>query len=151
MTEAGALRVLVAEDDTITRLDLCEMLERNDFTVCGQARDGREAVALARTAAPDVVILDVRMPGLDGIEVARRILAERRLPIVMLTGDGRSEAVAAAIDAGVYAYLVKPFRERDVVPAIRAAQARNAELVARPAAVDDDQADVYLSGYGYTT
>jgi response regulator NasT len=145
------LRVLVAEDESIIRLDLCEMLERNRFIVCAEARNGEEAVELARSMRPDVVILDIGMPKLDGIEAARRILAERRVPIVMLTGDGREEVVAEAVEVGVYAYLVKPFRERDVVPAIRAARARHSDLVAGkelPGA--GEYADVYLSGYGYT-
>jgi DNA-binding NarL/FixJ family response regulator len=145
------LRVLVAEDDTVTRLDVCQILEQNDFSVCGAARDGIEALQLARTAQPDVVILDIGMPEIDGVEVARRILAERTVPIVMLTGDGRQEMMAEAIAAGVYAYLVKPFRQADLVPAIMAAQARNIDLRAgtKLGSVDDEP-EIYLSGYGYT-
>jgi response regulator NasT len=125
----SALRVLVAEDETIIRLDICGLLEDHGLIVCGQARDGLEAVELARDLRPDVVLLDVKMPGLDGIEAARRIYAERPLPIVMLTAFGDRRLVAKAVDAGVFGYLVKPFREHDVVPALRAAYARHAELL----------------------
>ncbi|MFN2470095.1 MAG: ANTAR domain-containing response regulator [Gaiellaceae bacterium] len=123
-------RVLIAEDETIIRLDLAEMLERAGFDVCAQARDGVEAVDLAAAERPDVAVLDVKMPRLDGIEAARRILAERPIPIVMLTAYGQAELVSRAVEAGVFGYLVKPFRESDLAPAIRTAQARHEELVA---------------------
>jgi response regulator NasT len=122
-------RILIAEDETIIRLDLRSLLEANGFEVCGEARDGEEAVELARTLEPDVAIMDVKMPRLDGIEAARRILAERTLPIVMVTAFGQDELVARAVEAGVFGYLVKPFREQDLIPAIRTAQARHKELV----------------------
>ena len=124
------MRILVAEDETIIRLDLKETLERAGFEVCGEARDGEEAVQLAREEKPDLVVLDVKMPRLDGIEAARRILAERPIPIVMLTAYGHDELVARAVEAGVFAYLVKPFRESDLLPAIQTAKARYAELEA---------------------
>jgi AmiR/NasT family two-component response regulator len=124
------LRILVAEDETINRLDLKETLERAGFEVCGEARDGEEAVELAREEKPDLAVLDVKMPRLDGIEAARRILAERPIPIVMLTAYGHDELVARAVEAGVFAYLVKPFRESDLLPAIQTAKARYAELEA---------------------
>ncbi len=124
------MRVLVAEDETIIRLDLRELLERSGFEVCAEARDGEEAVALARSEQPDVAIMDVKMPKLDGIEAARRILDERPIPIVMLTAYGQDELVSRAVEAGVFGYLVKPFREQDLLPAIRAARARHEELVA---------------------
>jgi AmiR/NasT family two-component response regulator len=123
------LRVLIAEDETIIRLDLRGLLERHGLRVCGEARNGEEAVRLARELEPDVAVLDLRMPVLDGIEAARRINAERPLPIVMLTAYADRGSVERAIDAGVFTYLVKPFRETDVVPAIRAAFARHAELL----------------------
>ena len=123
-------RVLVAEDETIIRLDLAGMLERAGFDVCAQARDGVEAVELARAQEPDVAVLDVKMPRLDGIEAARRILDERPIPIVMLTAYGQDELVSRAVEAGVFGYLVKPFRESDLVPAIRTARARHEELAA---------------------
>jgi AmiR/NasT family two-component response regulator len=124
------MRVLIAEDETIIRLDLKELLERAGFNVCAEARDGAEAVELARSEEPDVAVLDVKMPRLDGIEAARRILDERPIPIVMLTAYGQDELVSRAVEAGVFGYLVKPFREQDLVPAIRTARARYEELAA---------------------
>jgi response regulator NasT len=125
-----ALRVLIAEDETIIRLDLRGLLEENGFVVVGEARDGQEAVELARDLQPDVALMDVKMPRLDGIEAARRIYAERPLPIVMLTAYGDRRLVESAIAAGAFSYLVKPFREHDVVPAIKSAFARHEELLA---------------------
>jgi response regulator NasT len=124
------MRVLVAEDETIIRLDLRDLLERSGFEVCAEARDGEEAVDLARSSRPDVAIMDVKMPKLDGIEAARRILDERPIPIVMLTAYGQDELVGRAVEAGVFGYLVKPFREQDLLPAIRTARARHEELSA---------------------
>jgi len=124
------VKVLVAEDEAIIRLDLCALLARHGFSVCGEARDGAEAVMVARTAQPDAAILDLRMPNLDGIEAARRIYAERPIPIVMLTAFSDRSYVDKAIAAGVFTYLVKPFRESDVVPALLAAAARHDELLA---------------------
>ncbi len=122
------LRILVAEDETIIRLDLRQTLERAGFEICGEARDGEEAVELARSEKPDLAVLDVKMPRLDGIEAARRILAERPIPIVMLTAYGQEDLVARAVEAGVFGYLVKPFRDTDLLPAIQTAKARHAEL-----------------------
>ena len=124
------LRVLVAEDETIIRLDLCALLAANGLEVCAEARDGEEVVILARTARPDVAILDIRMPKLDGLEAVRRIIDDRPIPIVMLTAFADEATVSRAVDAGVYAYLTKPFREQDVMPAIRTALARHAEHAA---------------------
>jgi two-component system, response regulator PdtaR len=122
------VRILIAEDETIIRLDLRELLERAGFEVCAEAKDGEQAVELARSEEPDLAILDVKMPKLDGIEAARRILDERPLPIVMLTAYGQDELVARAVEAGVFGYLVKPFREQDLLPAIHTARARHEEL-----------------------
>ena len=124
------MRVLIAEDETIIRLDLRALLERAGFEVCAEARDGEEAVELARETQPEVAVLDVKMPRLDGIEAARRILDERPIPIVMLTAYGQDELVSRAIEAGVFGYLVKPFREQDLLPAIQTARARHEELAA---------------------
>src|SRR5689334_24433945 len=124
------VRILVAEDETIIRLDLVEMLKRAGLEVCAEARDGEEAVALAREHGPDLAVLDVKMPRLDGIEAAKRILDERPIPIVMLTAYGQEELVSRAVEAGVFGYLVKPFREQDLLPAIAAARARHEELQA---------------------
>jgi two-component system, response regulator PdtaR len=124
------VRILIAEDETIIRLDLRELLERAGFEVCAEAKDGIEAVDLAASAEPELAILDVKMPRLDGIEAARRILEERPIPIVMLTAYGQDELVSRAVEAGVFGYLVKPFRETDLLPAIKAARARFEELAA---------------------
>jgi response regulator NasT len=124
------MRILVAEDETIIRLDLRALLEKAGFDVCGEARDGLEAVELARELGPDLAVMDVKMPRLDGIEAARRILDERPIPIVMVTAYGQQEIVSRAVEAGVFGYLVKPFREQDLLPAIQTARARHHELEA---------------------
>jgi two-component system, response regulator PdtaR len=124
------MRILIAEDETIIRLDLRDLLERAGHEVVAEARDGEEAVALARTHEPELAVMDVKMPRLDGIEAARKILDERPIPIVMLTAYGQDELVGRAIEAGVFGYLVKPFREQDLMPAIATARARHEELSA---------------------
>ena len=129
MVETERLRVLVAEDETIIRLDICALLTANGFEVCAVARDGLEAVERARETAPSLVLLDVKMPRLDGIEAARRITAERSVPIVMLTSYSDRATVSRAIDAGIGGYLVKPFKEVDLVTTLRTAAARHADLV----------------------
>jgi response regulator NasT len=124
------VRILIAEDETIIRLDLRALLEGAGHEVCAEARDGVEAVDLAREEQPDLAILDVKMPRLDGIEAARRILDDRPIPIVMLTAYGQQELVSRAVEAGVFGYLVKPFRETDLLPALATARARHDELAA---------------------
>ena len=136
------LRVLIAEDETIIRLDLRQLLEKAGLEVCGEARDGLEAVELARTTKPDVALFDMKMPNLDGVEAARRVYAERPMPIVMLTAYSDPALVVRAIGAGVFGYLTKPFEERDVVPAIQAAVARHAELLAARRDIGRSQAPV---------
>jgi two-component system, response regulator PdtaR len=126
--KAAGRRILIAEDETIIRLDLRALLEANGFEICGEAHDGVEAVELAAELEPDLILMDVKMPRLDGIEAARRILDRRAVPIVMLTAFGQQELVARAVDTGVFGYLAKPFREQDVLPALAAAQARHAEF-----------------------
>jgi response regulator NasT len=130
------MRIMIAEDETIIRLDLRGLLEQAGYEVVGEARDGEEAVSLARELEPDLAVMDVKMPRLDGIEAARRMLEERPLPIVMLTAFGQDELVSRAVEVGVFGYLVKPFRDQDVVPAIEAARARFDELVAVRAEAD---------------
>jgi AmiR/NasT family two-component response regulator len=127
---AKRVSVLVAEDETIIRLDLRAQLEDADYVVCGEATNGHEAVALARSLQPDLAVLDVKMPGLDGIEAAKMILAERPIPILMLTAYSDEQLVRRAVKAGVYAYLVKPFRATDLMPAIETAIARYDEMQA---------------------
>jgi two-component system, response regulator PdtaR len=124
------VRILIAEDETIIRLDLRDLLERAGHEVVAEARDGEEAVELARVHEPELAIMDVKMPRLDGIDAARKILGERPIPIVMLTAYGQEELVGRAVEAGVFGYLVKPFREQDLMPAIATARARHDELAA---------------------
>ena len=124
------LRVLIAEDETIIRLDLRQMLEEFGMEVVGEARDGAEAIELARETRPEVCIFDVKMPHVDGIEAARRVYAERPVPIVMLTAFSDQVSVDRALAAGIFSYLSKPFGSRDVIPAVRAAVARHDDLLA---------------------
>ena len=114
-------RLVVAEDQALIRLDLERLLDEAGFDVCGSARDGQEAVELALELHPDIVVLDVKMPRLDGVEAARRILAEGFVPIVMLTAYGYGELISRAVDAGVVGFVVKPFKESALVEALREA------------------------------
>ncbi len=114
-------RLLIAEDQALIRLDLERLLDEAGFEVCGSARDGQEAVELALEHHPDIVVLDVKMPRLDGVEAARRILAEGFVPIVMLTAYGYGELISRAVDAGVVGFVVKPFKESVLVEALREA------------------------------
>lgn len=130
-------RVLVAEDEALIRLDLVEMLGEEGYDVVGQAADGQTAVELARELRPDVVILDVKMPVLDGISAAEQIGGGRFAAIVMLTAFSQRELVDRAKAAGAMAYLVKPFSKADLIPAIEIAQSRFEEIAALEAEVDD--------------
>ncbi|MFW6689777.1 ANTAR domain-containing response regulator [Streptomyces sp. MAR4 CNX-425] len=121
-------RVVIAEDEALIRLDLKEMLEEEGYTVVGEAGDGETAVRLAREHRPDLVILDVKMPVLDGISAAEQIAADSIAPVLMLTAFSQRELVERARDAGAMAYLVKPFSKGDVVPAIEMAVSRYTEL-----------------------
>jgi len=123
-------RVLLVDDQDLVRQGLRLILELAGLEVVGEARDGAEAVGLAERVRPDLVVMDVKMPHLDGIEAARRILAMRPVPIVMLTAYASQDLVDRASDVGVFGYLVKPFREADLVPAIATARARFVELEA---------------------
>ncbi len=124
------MRVLVAEDETLIRVDLCQLLETAGHDVCAQAKDGAEAVELARSLRPDLAVLDVKMPRLDGIEAARRILDERPIPVVVVSAYTERSLVDRAVESGVFGYLAKPFREEDLVPALATAVARFEELAA---------------------
>jgi AmiR/NasT family two-component response regulator len=130
-------RVLVAEDEALIRLDLKEMLEEEGYDVVGEAGDGEEAVKLAEELKPDLVILDVKMPVLDGISAAERIVATRIAPVVMLTAFSQRELVERAVDAGAMAYLVKPFAKSDLLPTIEVAVSRHAQLTALEKEVTD--------------
>jgi two-component system, response regulator PdtaR len=130
-------RVVIAEDEALIRLDLKEMLEEEGYSVVGEAGDGRRAVELAQEHRPDLVILDVKMPVLDGISAAERIAKERIAPVLMLTAFSQRELVDRARDAGAMAYLVKPFSKSDLVPAIEMAVSRFMELRALEAEIAD--------------
>jgi len=125
-----APRVLVAEDEALIRLDLVEMLREEGYDVAGEAADGEEAIKLATELDPDLVILDVKMPKVDGIEAAQHIAGNRIAPVVILTAFSQRDLVERARDAGAMAYLVKPFAKRDLVPAIELAMSRFSELAA---------------------
>ncbi|MCE5204088.1 MAG: response regulator [Coriobacteriales bacterium] len=131
------MRVVIAEDEAIIRMDLREMLAEEGHQVVGEARDGEEAVSLTRELRPDVVFMDVKMPGMDGIEAARIINAERLAPVVMVTAFSQSTYVEDASAAGAMAYLVKPFTKRDIVPAMQVAVSRFTEARALEAEIDD--------------
>ena len=122
-------RVLIAEDEALIRLDLKEMLEEEGYDVCGEAGDGESAVKLAGELRPDLVILDVKMPLLDGIAAAEQIAAARIAPVVILTAFSQRDLVERARDAGAMAYLVKPFQKKDLLPTIEMAVSRFTEIV----------------------
>jgi AmiR/NasT family two-component response regulator len=126
---------VIAEDEALIRLDLMETLAELGYDVVGEAADGEHAVALAEGLRPDLVILDVKMPVLDGISAARRIAAARIAPVVMLTAFSQRDLVERARDAGAMAYLVKPFTSSDLLPAIEMALSRYAEVAALAAEV----------------
>lgn len=129
--------IVIAEDEAIIRLDLRELLEEEGYSVVGEAGRGDQAVELVRNLRPDLVILDVKMPGVDGIEAARQITAEGICAVLMLTAFSQREVVEQARDAGAVAYLVKPFQKSDLVPAIELATARYAETKALAAEVGE--------------
>jgi AmiR/NasT family two-component response regulator len=130
-------RVVVAEDEALIRLDLVEMLREEGFDVVGEAGDGEQAVELAREHRPDVVVLDVKMPVLDGLSAAEQIGRDKLGPTVMLTAFSQKELVERARDAGAMAYVVKPFTKADLLPAIEIAVSRYAQLRALEAEVAD--------------
>lgn len=131
-------RVLVAEDEALIRLDLVELLEEQGYEVVGQAADGEKAVEMARELRPDLVVMDVKMPKMDGIAAAENITDERIAPVVMLTAFSQRELIQKAKTAGAMAYVVKPFDASDVVPAIEIAMARFQEMQA----LDDEVASL---------
>jgi response regulator NasT len=130
-------KVLIAEDEALIRLDLREMLEEEGYDVCGEAGDGASAVRLAQELRPDLVILDVKMPVLDGISAAEQIVTERIAPVLILTAFSQRDLVERAREAGAMAYLVKPFQKKDLLPTIEMAVSRFAELVALEREVAD--------------
>jgi response regulator NasT len=129
--------VLVAEDEALIRLDIVEMLRENGYAVVGECGDGEEAVRLAEELRPDLVVMDIKMPILDGISAAERIAGARIAPVVLLTAFSQRELVERARDAGAMAYVVKPFTAADLVPALEIAASRHTELAALEAEVAD--------------
>jgi len=128
-------RILIAEDETLIRMDLAEMLRENGYEVVGEATNGEEAVALANELKPDLAILDVKMPKLDGISAAEIIV--KTSPVLMLTAFSQKDLVERALDAGVMAYVVKPFTVDDLIPAIEIATTRHAQMIALQAEILD--------------
>jgi two-component system, response regulator PdtaR len=137
MTEETRKRVVIAEDEALIRMDLAEMLQEEGYDVVAEAGDGETAVKLAQEHRPDLVILDVKMPVLDGISAAERIAEERLAPVLILTAFSQRELVERAREAGAMAYLVKPFSKPDLVPAIEMAVSRYTEIISLEAEVAD--------------
>ena len=131
------LRILIAEDEALIRTDLAEMLAEQGYDVVGQASDGQQAVALAEQLRPDLAIFDIKMPVMDGLAAAEAVGSQRICPVIMLTAFSQKELVERARDAGVMAYVVKPFSASDVLPAIEVASSRWAELKALESEVAD--------------
>ena len=136
-TEQVAPRIIVAEDEAIIRMDLIEMLREAGYNVIGEAANGREAISLARHLKPDLAILDVKMPEIDGISAAEVIVGEKLAAVLMLTAFSQRELVERARDAGAMAYLVKPFSISDLTPAIEMALGRYAQIQALEAEVGE--------------
>jgi AmiR/NasT family two-component response regulator len=132
-------RVVVAEDEAIIRLDLKELLQEEGYEVVGETGRGDEAVELVQRLRPDLVILDIKMPGLDGLSAARQIAGDRLAAVLMVTAFSQRELVEQARDAGALAYLVKPFQKSDLIPAIAVALGRFAELTSLERDVEDLQ------------
>lgn len=130
------LRVLVAEDEALIRMDVVATLNESGYQVVGEAADGEEALRLADELVPDVVVMDIKMPKLDGISAAEK-LAEKKIPVVLLTAFSQQDLVARAVEAGALAYITKPFKPTDLLPAIQIALARNEEIVALEQEISD--------------
>ena len=136
-TRQAPRRVVVAEDESLIRLDIVETLRDNGFDVVGEAGDGETAVALATELRPDLVVMDVKMPLLDGISAAERLTKNHIAPVVLLTAFSQKELVERATEAGALAYVVKPFTPNDLLPAIEIALARYAQIIALESEVSD--------------
>ena len=127
-TDPATVRVLVVEDETLIRLDIVETLQDAGYTVLAEGSTGDEAIALAEEHEPDLIVMDVKMPGMDGISAAERILADHQIAIVMLTAFSQKELVERARDAGAMAYVVKPFTPEHLIPAVEIALSRSREI-----------------------
>ncbi|WP_296179794.1 ANTAR domain-containing response regulator [uncultured Mobiluncus sp.] len=132
-------RVIVAEDEALIRLDIVETMKENDFEVVGEAADGEEAVTLALELEPDLIVMDIKMPKLDGIAASEKIMKEAPCAIVMLTAFSDKELIERAKDAGTMAYLVKPFDPKDLLPAVEVALSRHQELLSLEDSIADLQ------------
>ena len=132
-------RIVIGDDESIFRIDVREMLSNLGYLVIGEVGEGRSAVNLARELRPDLVIMDIKMPGMDGIDAAKILTEEKIAPVLLLTAYSQKELVSRARQAGVVGYLVKPFRESDLSPAIEVALARFAEFRALESEVGDLQ------------
>ena len=136
------LRVVVAEDEALIRLDLVEMLTESGYEVVGQAGDGEAAIELTEREKPDLVVMDVKMPKLDGISAAERIAKQRISPVVILTAFSQRDLVERARDAGAMAYLTKPFTIEDLMPAIELAVSRFQEIKQLDSEINDLQSQL---------
>ncbi len=130
-------RAVVAEDEALIRMDIVETLREGGYDVVGEGANGEEAVALAAEHKPDVVVMDVKMPVMDGITAAERIAKDRLAPVVLLTAFSQTELVERARDAGAMAYVVKPFTPADLLPAVEIASSRYAEIKALESEIAD--------------
>jgi response regulator NasT len=130
------LRVVVAEDEGLIRMDVVATLQEAGYEVVGEAADGEEAVRLATELEPDLVVMDIKMPKMDGISAAEKI-SVLKIPVVLLTAFSQSDLVARAADAGAMAYVTKPFKPSDLLPAIQIALSRHEELVSLESEISD--------------
>ncbi|MBM3268951.1 MAG: response regulator [Candidatus Sericytochromatia bacterium] len=137
MDKKKPLRIMLADDESLIRLDLKEMLVELGHEVAGEAPDGQTAVEMAQKVDPDLIIMDIKMPGLDGLQALAQISAVRRIPTIMLTAYSQPDLVEQAVGLGVFAFLVKPIKEADLLPTLEVAIARSEELKAVEAEVKD--------------
>ena len=131
-----ALRVVVVEDEALIRMDVVATLEEAGFEIVGEGADGEEAISLAKEHEPDLVVMDIKMPKLDGISAAEKI-AELKIPVVLLTAFSQTDLVSRAAEAGAMAYVTKPFKPADLLPAIQIALARHEELLSLESEIAD--------------
>jgi len=136
MSEQSTRKVLVAEDEALIRLDIVETLREHGFEVIAEAADGEEAIAKAEELKPDLVVMDIKMPNMDGITAAKR-MAELKIPVVLLTAFSQKELVEQAAEAGAMAYVVKPFTPTDLIPAVEIAFSRHSQMLALETEVSD--------------
>jgi response regulator NasT len=133
---SDALRVVVVEDEALIRMDVVSTLEEAGFEIVGEGADGEEAISLAKENEPDLVVMDIKMPKLDGISAAEKI-AELKIPVVLLTAFSQTDLVSRAAEAGAMAYVTKPFKPADLLPAIQIALARHEELLSLESEIAD--------------